>query len=135
MDKEGWFNSGDLFSLSADGGFIHHGRADDRIKLNGQWLAPLEIENLVLQISGVREAALVACQETQGVIRPTLFLVLEPLISLLETQELITITLSQQLSLWKVPRYFQQLDSLPRTSSGKIKRTLLRQRNLYSDPK
>lgn len=54
--RDGWFDTGDLVELSADGVVVHHGRADDVMIFDGINIYPAEIEQALLQHPGVAEA-------------------------------------------------------------------------------
>ncbi|PQQ24556.1 hypothetical protein C6H64_21095 [Photorhabdus luminescens] len=48
--RNGWYRTGDLFSQDSSGYLYYHGREDDRFKVNGRWVTPMEIESLVMRL-------------------------------------------------------------------------------------
>jgi acyl-coenzyme A synthetase/AMP-(fatty) acid ligase len=64
-----WVVSGDLFSRDALGRFRYEGRADDMLKVGGVWVAPLEIENCLLEHASVLECCVLGYEE-EGLVKP-----------------------------------------------------------------
>src|SRR5207253_10944782 len=56
---DGWVRTGDLYRSDANGFWWHMGRSDDCFKPTGQWVSPLEVENVLLRHEAVRAAAVV----------------------------------------------------------------------------
>jgi|SRR5450830_105040 len=71
--NDGWYRTGDLFSQDAQGVLSFHGREDDRFKVFGRWVVPVEVENLLISwLPELRDCYLVAgCTEDEC--RPVLF--------------------------------------------------------------
>ncbi|MFP1734438.1 3-deoxy-7-phosphoheptulonate synthase [Lonsdalea quercina] len=70
-----WYCTGDLFSQDALGNLIFHGRKDDRFKVNGRWVVPIEIENLVMRLfPELGSAYLVPVYDQNEEVRPALIL-------------------------------------------------------------
>ncbi len=122
----GWYCTGDIFSRDPEGHYRHQGRADDMLKISGQWVSPAEIEAKVTAHAAVGEAVVVGSENEDGLIRLTLCLVLaQPCDrSVLETQLIESLTAA--MSIYKCPRRFLYLDEIPRTASGKVQRFKLR---------
>jgi benzoate-CoA ligase len=75
--KDGeWVLTGDKFQRDSDGYYHYCGRADDMMKVAGQWVSPGEVENALLGHSMVAEAAVVALLDETGLERPLAFVVL-----------------------------------------------------------
>ena len=70
-----WFVGGDLISIDQDGYVTHRGRADDAIKVKGKWLSPQEVESCLLEHEAVKECAVVAFEDDDGLLKPTAFVV------------------------------------------------------------
>jgi len=119
FDK-GWFHTGDLASRASDGYYTLLGRKSDLIISGGFNIYPREIEELLLEQQGVREAAVVGmADEVRGEI-PVAFIVGDADAAELER------VCREQLASFKVPRRFVQVDSIPRTALGKVQKHLLR---------
>lgn len=126
--KSGWFCTGDLFVLDGNGYYYHQGRADDMIKVSGQWVSPVEIERRVDESEAISESAVVGVPDRDGLTRLACFLVSA---NPKDDREALEVTLLENLTailpIYKCPRRFIFLDELPRTASGKIQRFKLRQ--------
>lgn len=119
-----WFVSSDLVVEDDDGFISHCGRQDDLLKVGGQWVAPQDVEDCLLQHPAVRECALVGIATPDGLTRPRAYVVTSAPIS---ADELKTYCL-ERLAPHKHPREVVFLDTLPRTHLGKIDRGALRAR-------
>ncbi len=125
--RDGWFRTGDLFQSDADGYWFHEGRADDMLKISGQWVNPVEIETCVLKSGLCGEAALVAVPDTDGLERPVLFVADITDRAGDDLEDTIRAALTRDLSHQKCPREVRIVDSLPRTATGKVQRYRLRE--------
>jgi benzoate-CoA ligase len=54
--RDGWYRTGDVFVIDREGWWYHQGRADDLLKISGQWVSPAEIEECAITVPGVSEA-------------------------------------------------------------------------------
>ncbi len=124
--RDGWFRTGDLFRRDADGFWFHEGRADDMLKIGGQWVNPAEIETCVLKTGLCGEAALVAVLDADGLEKPVLFVADVSGQAKDEPENAIREALNRDLSRQKCPRDIRILESLPRTATGKVQRYRLR---------
>jgi amino acid adenylation domain-containing protein len=114
--------TGDLFRMDEEGYFYFVARKDDIIKSRGEKVSPKEVENVLYKIDGVHEAAVI------GVADPLLGQAIKAFIvknnsSLTETDVLRFCR--NHLEDFMIPKYVQFVDELPKTSSGKIKKTEL----------
>jgi len=117
---DGFFRTGDIAERSADGYYTLLGRKSDLIISGGFNIYPREIEELLLEQRGVREAAVVGmADEVRGEI-PVAFIVGDA-----EAAELDRVC-REQLASFKVPRRFVQVETIPRTALGKVQKHLLR---------
>ena len=118
---DGWFRTGDIGVRAADGYVTLHGRRSDLIISGGFNIYPREIEELLLEQPGVREAAVVGvADEARGEV-PVAYLVSDAPLD--EAQ--LRAALAAQLASFKAPRAFVRVESLPRTALGKVQRHLL----------
>lgn len=123
--KDGWFLTGDLFSEDGDGLLYFHGREDDRFKVFGRWLGPMEIENLLKEsLVEISEAIVVPGYDGYGELQPVLFL------KTAETdwkclQERVLTIVGAKLASYKIPALCLPLSDVPYNSNGKINRQAL----------
>jgi acyl-coenzyme A synthetase/AMP-(fatty) acid ligase len=122
-----WYYSGDVLTRDADGFFWFKGRSDDVMKASGYRISPFEVESCLCAHPAVLEAAAAASpDEVRGSVVKA-FIVLrpgqQPTDSLAaELQEWV----KQHAAPYKYPRKVEFVTELPKTTSGKIKRRLLR---------
>ena len=117
----GYFRTGDLAVRDGDGYYSLRGRRSDVIISGGFNIYPREIEELLLEQPGVREAAVVGVpDEVRGEV-PVAYVVAD---GELDAAGLETMC-RHQLASFKVPRAFVRVDALPRTALGKVQKHLL----------
>jgi acyl-coenzyme A synthetase/AMP-(fatty) acid ligase/thioesterase domain-containing protein/acyl carrier protein len=121
---DGWFRTGDLGRRNSEGFFEHLGRKDDQLKLRGQWVSVGEIEAALMQISGVREAAVTATEHAGTEKGITAFVTWKN--GALPQRELRS-ALRHSLPPHSVPHHVLTLPQLPVLPNGKIDRTALSQ--------
>ncbi|MEZ5402695.1 MAG: AMP-binding protein [Bryobacteraceae bacterium] len=119
--RDGWFRTGDIGSRSADGYYTLHGRKSDLIISGGFNIYPREIEELLLEFPGVREAAVVGMDDPVRGEVPVAYLVADGQVNPAEIEA----GCRAKLASFKVPRAFLAVDSLPRTALGKVQKHLL----------
>ena len=126
--RDGWYCTNDMFSRDAEGWYEHQGRADDMLKISGQWVSPLEIEEHVLHNPKVADAAVVGVPNEDGLIRLALFVVAPDAEGDHEGFEKeLKDALTAELAIYKCPRRVFYLDSMPVTGTGKLQRFQLRE--------
>ena len=115
-------HTGDLFRMDEEGFLYFVGRKDDILKSRGEKVSPKEVENVLYALPGVREAALV------GVPDPVMGHALKAII-VRDSEELdaraILAHCRANLEEFMVPRTVEFRDALPKTSTGKIRRSVL----------
>ena len=116
--------TGDLFWMDEEGFFYFVARKDDIIKSRGEKVAPKEVESVLYQLPGVVEAAVIGVPDELLGQAIKAFIVCGDGHTLTE-QEVLR-HCRQHLEDFKVPRYVEFRDALPKTPSGKIKRSALR---------
>jgi len=122
-----WCVSADKFQQSEEGYFYFCGRGDDMLKVSGKWLSPVEVENVLLQHPAVREAAVVAFKDADGLDKPRAFVALNAGHAASdELAESIKAHVRGKLEPYKAPRQVKFLDALPRSDRGKVLKTELR---------
>ena len=126
--KEGWYCTNDMFTIDNEGMYEHQGRADDMLKISGQWVSPNEIEEKVCQYPKVSEAAVVGVPDDDELVRLALFLVAPEVGNDRKNFETKLMDfLLTELSIYKCPRSIYYLDTMPLTATGKLKRFALRE--------
>lgn len=123
--RDGWYRTGDVFVIDRQGWWHHQGRADDLLKISGQWVSPTEIEECTATVPGVAEAIVVGAKDEDGLVRLTLFLV-APEENPDELYQRVQNKLLGTLSKYKCPRRIVFMDAIPRTATGKARRFQLR---------
>ena len=124
--KDGWFSAGDLAWQDEDGCYYIVDRKKDMYISGGVNVYPREIEELLVRLPGVREAAVVGVADEYWGEAGKAFLVLEPGITL--EQDAVIAACKEKLAGFKVPRHVTYTDSLPRNAAGKVLKTELRAR-------
>ena len=125
---DGWFRTGDLLTRDADGFYHHQGRADDAFKVAGQWVAPADVERVLLKHSAVAEAVVVGAAEGGGLVKPFAFVVAKTGERGERLADELTALAAAELSPHQRPRRIAVVDELPRTATGKVQRFVLKQR-------
>ncbi len=123
-----WLRTGDKYTLDADGYYWYAGRADDMMKVGGQWVSPIEVENAIIAHAAVLECGVVAHEDHDALVKPIAFVVLRDGIEgtpelARELQQFVRGRLAE----YKRPRWVEFLPGLPKTATGKIQRFRLRE--------
>jgi benzoate-CoA ligase family protein len=124
--EEGWIYTGDRFVRDADGFHFFRGRADDLIKISGQWVYPLEVELCLIEHPDVRECAVFAVELPDR--RMTLKAVVVMNSRGFDTDEATKALqdyVKAKLLPYKYPREIRFVEELPKTGTGKIDRQAL----------
>ncbi|MBO0778540.1 MAG: benzoate-CoA ligase family protein, partial [Ktedonobacteraceae bacterium] len=110
-----------------DGYFWYCGRADDMLRVGGQWVSPAEVEGALIEHPAVLEAAIVGVADQDDLIKPKAYVVLQsgqqPTDALAEELKAFV---KAQLASFKAPRWVEFVSDLPKTATGKIQRFVLR---------
>jgi len=120
--QDGWFKTGDLGSVSADGYYTITGRAKELIITGGYNVYPREVEEVLLACPGVAEAAVFGLPDREygecvcaAIVRSDESL----------TEDEVIAFCKDQLASYKKPRRIFWLESLPRNAMGKVQKTVL----------
>ncbi|WP_414660198.1 class I adenylate-forming enzyme family protein [Horticoccus sp. 23ND18S-11] len=119
---DGWFRTGDIGVRAADGYITLQGRRSDLIISGGFNIYPREIEELLLEQPGVREATVVGNPDPVRGEVPVAYLVVD---SATFDETAVNARLRTQLASFKQPRAFVRVDAIPRTALGKVQKHLL----------
>lgn len=118
---DGWFRTGDLGTISADGYFTLCGRKSDLIISGGFNIYPREIEEFLQEHDCVAEAAVVARPDKMRGEVPVAYVALSAPVEVAELEALCR----EKLASFKVPREFVVVEKLPRNAMGKLQKNLL----------
>jgi len=127
MLGDDWVNTGDTYTQDEEGYYVYNGRSDDMIKVGGIWCSPIEIESRLIEHPAVLEAGVVGREDDDGLVKPEAHIILKEAgdgndglaAELLEHCK-------DGLARYKYPRWFNFVEELPKTATGKIQRFKLR---------
>ncbi|HEX2131515.1 MAG TPA: AMP-binding protein [Actinophytocola sp.] len=123
-DDDGWFRTGDLGYLDADGDLHLVDRANDLIIVNGFNVYPNEVERVLGELAGVAESAAVGVPDERTGELVKAVIVLAPGATL--TEDAVREHCAEHLARFKVPREVEFVDALPHGVTGKVRRARLR---------
>jgi len=124
---DGWLSTGDTYVRDEEGYFVYCGRDDDMLKVGGIWCSPFEIEAKLIEHPKVLEAAIVGRADDKDLIKPEAWIVLADGIEKTdELQQDLIAHCKSGLAKYKFPRWFNFVEELPKTATGKIQRFKLR---------
>ena len=123
--RDGWLLTGDVGYRDGDGYFFITDRKKDMLLVNGINVYPREIEEVIYQFAGVKEAAVVGQPDPRKGEQPVAFVALNEGVTL-DAKALLHFIRSK-LADYKVPRRVTILPALPRNATGKILKTALRE--------
>jgi benzoate-CoA ligase len=123
-----WIRTGDKYTQDADGYFWYAGRSDDMLKVGGQWVSPVEVENALVAHAAVLECGVVGRDDRDGLTKPAAFVVLRGgMAGSSELAKELQQFVRERLAEYKRPRWVEFLPELPKTATGKIQRFRLRE--------
>lgn len=120
-DGTSTFYSGDIAVKNTDGSYTHLGRKDFQVKVRGYRVDIFEIENVLREFPGIRDAVAIGQDDGRGETRIIGFLMIEPGYEKPDTSQLQEF-LSKRLPKFMIPAMFNTLDSFPLNSNGKLDR-------------
>lgn len=121
----GWFDTGDVVTMDADGYVTIVDRTKDVIKSGGEWISSIELENIAVAHPAVQEAAAVARPDPRWGERPLLVVVLRPGASL--TADEMRAHFEGRVARWCIPDDIRIVEELPHTATGKLLKSRIRQ--------
>jgi len=123
---DGWFRTGDVATIDAEGYVQITDRTKDLIKSGGEWVSSVDVENMIMAHPKVLEAAVIAVPHPKWVERPLACVVPKPG-CVIEPAEIIDF-LRSKLARWALPDEIEIIDAVPKTSVGKFDKKVLRER-------
>ena len=124
-----WCRTGDVATMDADGYLWYQGRADDVFKVAGYRIGPSEIENCIVKHPAVANAAVVPSpDETRGNVVKAFIVLAAGHAPSLALADDIQQHVRKFLAPYEYPKEIEFIDALPMTTTGKVQRKVLRER-------
>jgi fatty-acyl-CoA synthase len=126
VDKDQWFDTGDVALLHPDGTLQLTDRTKDVIKSGGEWISSVELENAAVAHPAVAEAAAIGIYHSKWDERPILVVVRRPGMEV--SGDELRALLAAKVAKWWLPDAVEFVDDIPHTGTGKISKKDLRER-------
>ncbi|OKU02653.1 cyclohexanecarboxylate-CoA ligase [Escherichia coli] len=126
LDEEGWYYSGDLCRMDEAGYIKITGRKKDIIVRGGENISSREVEDILLQHPKIHDACVVAMSDERLGERSCAYVVLKVPHHSLSLEEVVAFFSRKRVAKYKYPEHIVVIEKLPRTTSGKIQKFLLR---------
>ncbi|MSP81365.1 MAG: fatty-acid--CoA ligase [Alphaproteobacteria bacterium] len=126
---DGWFATGDVATVDAEGYIQITDRAKDLIKSGGEWISSVALEGALMDHPAVKEAAVIAIAHPKWQERPLAAVVLKPGATATPTD--LNEHLRPRFATWSLPDAYVFIAEIPKTSVGKFQKTKLRE--MYKD--
>ncbi|MCU7371742.1 3-(methylthio)propionyl-CoA ligase [Paucibacter sp. O1-1] len=123
--QPGWFPTGDVATIDADGFMQITDRSKDVIKSGGEWISSIDLENIAMAHPAVHEAAAIACAHPKWDERPLLVVVKKPDAQV--TREELLAFFEGRIAKWQIPDDVAFVAEIPHTATGKIQKLRLRE--------
>lgn len=123
---DGWFNTGDVAAIDAEGFLRLTDRTKDVIKSGGEWISSIEIENVAVSHPAVQEAACIAITHSKWGERP-LLVVVPKAGAAVDKADLLAF-FEGKVAKWWIPDDVAVVEELPHTATGKLYKLGLRER-------
>ncbi len=122
---DGWFPTGDVATIDADGYMQITDRSKDVIKSGGEWISSIELENIAMAHPAVAEAAVIGVVHPKWDERPLLLVVLKK--DSAATKEELLDFYGGKIAKWMLPNDVVFVTELPHTATGKLQKRTLRE--------
>jgi fatty-acyl-CoA synthase len=126
LDADGFFDTGDVSTIDRYGYMQITDRAKDVIKSGGEWISSIDLENLAVGHPKVAEAAVIGVKHPKWDERPLLIVVMKK--DQKASKEEILSFMRGKIASWWMPDDVIFVDEIPHTATGKIQKTVLRER-------
>jgi acyl-CoA synthetase (AMP-forming)/AMP-acid ligase II len=120
---DGWLHTGDLAHYDEDGYIYIDGRSSDMIKTGGNRISPKEVEEVIQEVEGVQEVAVIGVSD-EALGQAVKAFVVPSADSEIDVRQ-IQRHCRQNLAIYKIPKIVELIESLPKTASGKVQRFIL----------
>lgn len=121
---DGWFETGDVAVINAEGYLRVVDRSKDVIKSGGEWISSVELENAALHDEAVNEACVIGAHHPKWDERPLMLVTVKP--GQLLDEARLRETLKERVAKWWLPDAIIEVESLPHTGTGKLRKVELR---------
>jgi fatty-acyl-CoA synthase len=128
---DGWLRTGDVGKVTPNGYLTLVDRSKDVIKSGGEWISSVDLENAVMAIPGVAEAAVIGVPDPKWDERPLVAVVLKE--GAAADAESLRSALADKFARWQLPERWAFIDEVPKTSVGKFDKKVIRAQ--YADGK
>jgi 3-(methylthio)propionyl---CoA ligase len=125
LDAEGFFGTGDVATLDADGYMRITDRTKDVIKSGGEWISSIDVENIAMSHPAVAMAACIGVPHPKWDERPILVVVKKP--NATATREELLAYYVDKIAKWQVPDDVQFVEAIPLGATGKMQKSKLRE--------
>ncbi|HSV81736.1 MAG TPA: long-chain fatty acid--CoA ligase, partial [Ramlibacter sp.] len=122
---DGWFPTGDVATIDADGYMQITDRSKDVIKSGGEWISSIEIENIAMAHPAVQMAACIGMKHPKWDERPIVVVVKKPGAEL--TREELLTFYEGKIAKWQVPDDVVFVEAIPLGATGKMLKNRLRE--------
>ena len=126
--EDGWFQTGDVVRINRRGCIRICDRSKDLVKSGGEWISSVDLENLLMAHPAVAEAAVIAMPDERWGERPLAVVV--PTTGQTPPPRTCATHLATGFAKWQLPERFEFVEAIPRTATGKFKKTALREQFL-----
>jgi fatty-acyl-CoA synthase len=126
LDAEGWFATGDVATIDADGYMEITDRSKDVVKSGGEWISTVQLENIAVGHPDVAEAAVIAAKHPKWDERPLLIVVAKQGATV--DRDSMLAFFEGKVAKWWFPDDVIVVEELPHTATGKIQKMTLRDR-------
>ncbi len=124
--QDGWFRTGDVVTIDAEGFIQIVDRTKDLVKSGGEWISSVDLENAIMSHPQVLEAAVIAVAHPKWQERPLACVVAKPDFKATLTKNDILEHLRPRFASWELPDDVVFIDAVPKTSVGKFDKKVLR---------
>jgi len=130
--EPGWFPTGDVATIDADGFMQITDRSKDVIKSGGEWISSIDLENIAMAHPAVHEAAAISCRHPKWDERPLLVVVKKPGSEATTSADILNF-FEGRIAKWQIPDDVVFVNELPHTATGKLQKLKLRE--MFKDHK
>ncbi len=120
---DGWLHTGDLAHYDEDGYLYIDGRSSEMIKSGGNRISPKEVEEIIQEVDGVQEVAVVGIKD--DILGEVIKAYVVPISDTDIDTRAIQRYCKQNLAVYKIPKFIELVEFIPKTASGKVQRFVL----------